>query len=164
MIYTDNEEIKYKMSEVLDVALYADVFTKIKSEVVEAARELIPAIWKVEDVAEKEKMMRDWLMKACLAYGVNEPEFEFRPKDVSGYRATGGGCYFPDDNRIVLYRKASAVTLFHEFRHMLQFKAGVRRYKNDYEHDARAWSVSLFKKARPKSYERAVNKGILHLA
>lgn len=164
MIYTENEAVNYRISEVLDVALYCEVFPNIKAEVVKAARELIPAIWRVEDVAEKERMMRDWLRKACLAYEVNEPEFEFRPKDVSGYRATGGGCYFPDDNRIVIYRKASAVTLFHEFRHMLQFKAGVKRYKNDYEHDARGWSVSLFKKARPKSYERAVSQGILHFA
>jgi hypothetical protein len=141
---------------------YSKVYKHIKADVVEAFKLLMPDIWHT-DPETQERMMKEWLDKASEIYGVESPKFEFRNDDEDGYVATGGGCYNPDENKITIFKKASVVSLAHEFRHMLQYKKeDLKLFKEDKEHDTRAWSVSLFRKANPAAYRRAVNRGILH--
>lgn len=141
---------------------YAKVYRNIRLEVIATSKELIPAIWRTDEDAVKVQMMKDWLVKVSAIYGVPVPKFSFEPENEVEYFATGGGCYNCVTNHIKLFKKASFVTLAHEFRHMLQNKAGVKMYKEDSEEDARAWSVSLFRLTDATAFRRAVRKGILH--
>lgn len=143
---------------------YSMVFTNIHPKVVEATKELIKSgIWN-KDMRKEDKAlyMGLWVQKVAKIYGFSEvPKFYF-VDDKNEYRRTGGGCYFPSFNEIYVFHKPSLVTLLHEFRHAMQFQLNVKKFRDDEEEDARAWSLSLFRKAAPKSYKRAVEKGILH--
>jgi hypothetical protein len=141
---------------------YSKVYRNIRLEVIAASKEMIPAIWRTDEEAVKVQMMKDWLVKVSAIYGVPVPDFLFEPENEEAYSATGGGCYNCVTNQIRLFKKASFVTLAHEFRHMMQYKAGVKMYKGDAEEDARAWSVSLFRLTDATAFRRAVRKGILH--
>lgn len=141
---------------------YSKVFKNIKAETVEAFKEMMPDVWH-EDAENQYRIMKEWIEKACRIYDLEVPAFEFRPDDEQGYLMTGGGQYIPEANKIILYKKASVVTLAHEFRHMMQHKKeGLKMFKEDAEHDARAWSISLYRKANPAAYRRAVQRGLLH--
>lgn len=141
---------------------YSKVYKHLKRATIEITGELMPAVWRAETVEAKVELMQDWLNKASALYNLQVPEFEFRAYDTDGYMATGGGMYNPEENKITLFLKASVVTLLHEFKHMRQHKQGGYMYQNDEEKDARAWSVSLFRKTNPRAYRRAVRKGLLH--
>lgn len=140
---------------------YSKVYKSIKSGVVEASKELIPALWHTEGMEEQGMMMQTWLSAVADIYEVERPALIFSSSQ-EGYNQTGGGCYNCDTNKITLFVKPSFVTLAHEFRHMMQHKKGVKMYKDDSEEDARAWSVSLFRLTNEKAYKAAVRKGILH--
>lgn len=146
--------------------VYADVYQNIRKDVVEATKELIKAgIWKA-DVSNEDKaiFMGVWVQKVSAIYGMEPPKVYF----IGGadgnrqYNRTGGGCYFPSTHEMYIFKKPSLTTLLHEFRHAMQNKLNVKEYKDDCEHDARAWSCSLYRLSAPKAYKRAVEKGILH--
>lgn len=142
---------------------YSTAFKNIKKEAIEVTK-LLPkgGIWK-KDIPLEQKISacEKWLEEISSIYGIEVPEFRFDSSEVM-YNQTGGGCYEPWNNRITLFKKFSMVTLLHEFRHHMQHQMEFGLYRNDIEEDARAWSVSLFKAACPKSYQNAINKGILH--
>lgn len=142
---------------------YSTAFKNINVKTIEATKLLPKAgIWK-NDVSPIQKIQacENWIKAVSEIYEVEVPEFRFDTSEVM-YQTTGGGHYEPWANRITLFMKFSMVTLLHEFRHHLQHTKRVTMYKNDNEEDARAWSVSLYKLACPKSYQNAVNKGIMH--
>ena len=144
------------------MATYSKVYKHLKRATIKITGELMPAVWRAETVEEKVELMQTWLNKASALYNLQVPAFEFRADDTDGYMVTGGGMYNPEENKITLFQKASVVTLLHEFKHMRQYKQGGYMYRNDKEEDARAWSVSLFRKTRQRAYRRAVRKGLLH--
>lgn len=145
---------------------YSKVFTKIKPEAVKITKELIKSgIWK-SDITNEDKAiyMGIWVQKMSALYGFNVPKFYFiGGKDgAREYKRTGGGCYFPELDEMYVFKKPSLTTLLHEFRHVMQHKANVKRFRNDAEEDARAWSCSLYRTAAPNSYKKAMEKGIMH--
>lgn len=100
-----------------------------------------------------------WVDRSAQVYGIDSPTVRF----VDPTQAYGAGCYRPAANDILL-PKASATTLFHEFRHAVQaFKPEVMvpaRFGGDpLEEDARAWSLSLFFQVRPERFATMVRAG-----
>lgn len=142
---------------------YSTAFKNIDKRTVEATKKLVEAgLWRKElPVQHKTMIINEWLLSVSQVYKMKVPEFRFDDSDVM-YRQTGGGYYEPLACRITLFKKFSLVTLLHEFRHHMQHQTCLNMYRNDHEEDARAWSVSLYKTATPKSYEKAVGRGILH--
>lgn len=141
---------------------YGKRFKNIKTEVIEATKEMAKIVWTNESNEIKFDAMNVWVQKVSLIYGVDCPSLSYSP-NRGQYLATGGGIYNPLHNEITLYYKFSVVTLIHEFRHCLQYKkAGLKMVSVDIEEDARAWSMSLFKKACPKSYKKAIETGAVH--
>jgi hypothetical protein len=145
---------------------YSKVFKNIKPEVVQATKDMVKAgIWKA-DVSDQDKAIAIglWIQKCAEIYNFEAPKFYFvtGQEGAREYARTGGGCYFPHSNEMYLFKKVSITTLLHEFRHAMQFQKAVKMFRNDHEEDARAWSVSLYRKSLPNSYKKAVEKGILH--
>jgi hypothetical protein len=109
---------------------------------------------------EKNLKFRRWLIRASSAYGMEVPEFAVVPP-VECYL---WGCYDTVGRTIFLPRH-SVVTLLHEFRHHMQ-NVHLRPRPWGYmgaEHDARAWSQSLFYQVRPELFTKARDEGrILH--
>ena len=146
---------------------YSKVYKNIDKRTIEATKKLIKSgLWKT-DMSEEHKIeiCKTWVEEVSKIYKVEVPIFRFKNSEAK-YRSTGGGCYYyyPVNSEIFLYKKFSLVTLLHEFRHHVQYSKEIKMYKNDKEEDARAWSVSLFKLAAPKSFANAVEKGILHFS
>lgn len=143
---------------------YCSVFKNIHPKVIEAIVELKKAgFWKNDvPMDDKVKAMRLWIQKVSTIYGFEPPKFYF-VDDIRQYRQTGGGCYFPFQHEFYVFHKPSMMTFLHEFRHAMQYKIeGLKLYKGDVEEDARAWSHSAFKKALPKSYKKAIERGLFH--
>lgn len=163
-------------------ASYSKVFTNFHPKVIEATQDLIKGgIFKTEvSNLDKNIIMGLWVQRVSEVYKMEIPTLWFITRDnpaarqwlqdnrgvspEAEYDACGGGCYYPHSNEIYLFKKASIVNLLHEFRHAMQFSnnnTDNKLYKDDREEDARAWSVSLFRKVAPGSYKRAVEKGML---
>lgn len=143
---------------------YSTAFKQIDSRTINATQSLVKnGLWKKDlTVQQKYNICDIWVTVVSEIYGIEKPTFRFDP-DERMYNLTGGGHYEPHANRITLFKKFSLVTLMHEFRHHMQYQMyDLKLYKGHVEEDARAWSVSLFKLALPKSYQNAVNKRILH--
>ncbi|UDY80739.1 hypothetical protein [Geobacillus phage GR1] len=144
---------------------YSTAFKNIDKRTVEATKKLIKSgFWKKDVSTEyKVKICNEWLETVSEVYGIEVPEFRFDTSEVM-YMQTGGGYYEPWAKRITLFKKFSLVTFLHEFRHHMQHEMELSLFRRNHEEDARGWSVSLFKKATPKSYKNAVEKGLLHFS
>lgn len=143
---------------------YSRVFRNIHPKAVEATIELKKSgFWKEDvDIQDKVIAMGIWIKKMSEIYGIEAPKFYF-VDNVGEYRRTGGGCYFPELNEMYVFHKPSMMTLIHEFRHAVQTKVpDLDIYKGDIEEDARAWSHSLYRKALPVSYKKALERGLFH--
>lgn len=134
----------------------------IPGGVIEATRELMTKIWRQPKEVRLEGI-NEWLRVVSEAYHIIKPEFEIIQGDEGRimYQRTGGGQYFPDQLKIILYKKHSLTTLIHEFAHHLQFCIG---FNGNLEDDARAYSCSLFYLADPDRYMAAAQSGKLHFA
>jgi hypothetical protein len=103
--------------------------------------------------------MQEWLQKASLEYDIPMPVI------IEGV-AAGSGYYHLPSNTIHM-SKPSIVTVIHEFRHALQRHNKAKGFsgrETDVEPDARAWSLSLYYKVAPRSFERLVAEGkIFHI-
>jgi len=147
--------------------VYGNVFENINPKVIAETKKLIQSgIWD-KGMSEEDKCiyMGIWVKNVSEIYGMEKPKLYFH-NDKSAkrhYKLSGGGRYYPSHNEIHLYKKISLVTLLHEFRHAMQYRLKeVKIYKKHLEKDARAWSCSLYKLSAPKSYEKAVQLGILN--
>lgn len=126
---------------------YSRRFRHLDPRVIELTRDLVRARpWTLGPNAQL-ALARRWVEGAARVYRVEPPEV------VWGSALLGG--YAPSLHRIVLQedRQLSVVTLLHEFRHSLQEVAS--------EDDARAWSLSLFRRAAPRRFRRMVELGRL---
>lgn len=132
---------------------YSRIFKFKQKDVIDLTRELARVIWKGTD-QEKYKFSRLWLAYMSEVDKIPLPALIYIDSDELRQQ-TGGGIYNNNYNVIIL-SKWSLVTLIHEYRHAVQHA------REMLEEDARAWSVSLFRRACPKAYRRAVEKGILH--
>jgi hypothetical protein len=148
---------------------YGYRFKKIKRSAVDLSAAACHSLWNRDfDLTEQEKyhLCWEWVARMADIYNVPRPSFSF-DSSRSSYESTGGGLYSPGRNgkpgRITLFYKFSFVTLAHEFRHHLQHH-GFKMVSRDVEVDARAWSVSLLRLARPAAYRRATKKGLLHFS
>ena len=89
----------------------------------------------------------------CNIYGIPEDK---KPSLICNDCLTG--FYNPVINCIGLRNdKLSLVTFLHEFKHFLQHHNG----KKNSEKIARGYSLSLYYKATPKLFKRAVEKGLI---
>lgn len=142
---------------------YARIYKKIKPTAVKFSKETAPKLWS-EPIEHRKMYAIKWLIKMSKLYNIECPRFIFNPDEEGIFsELTGGGQYIPGEHVIIIHGKYSFVTLAHEFRHAVQYTSDVKIYKEDLEEDARAWSLSLFKKACPKSYKKAKERGILHI-
>ena len=130
--------------------------------VIAATRELMTKIWRQTKEVRLEGI-NDWLRVVSEAYQVIKPEFEIVQGDIGRimYQRTGGGQYFAEQLKIVLYKKHSLTTLIHEYAHHLQH---CTMFSGDFEEDARAYSCSLYYLADPEKYMAAAQSGALHFA
>lgn len=144
---------------------YSTAFKNIDKRTIKATKKLIKSgLWKKDLSTEhKVKICNEWLETVSEIYGIEVPKFRFDESEAM-YMKTGGGCYEPFEKRITLFKKFSLVTLLHEFRHHMQYELDLSLFRRNHEEDARAWSISLFKAAAPKSYKNAVEKGLLHFS
>lgn len=142
---------------------YSKVYKNIHPKAIKISREIAPKLWKGPKPHRK-MFAIIWLMKMSKLYKVKCPKFVFNPDETGIFRElTGGGHYIPKDHIIVLHGVYSFVTLAHEFRHAVQYAANISIYKEDLEEDARAWSLSLFRKACPNSYKKAKERNNLRI-
>lgn len=88
------------------------------------------------------------------AYQAPAPEVIHRPDRVP---PGAFACYNPGQQKIFL-QNFSIVSFLHEFRHHLQHAGNVKIVK-DKEHDAQAWACSVYFKAKPQMFKKAVAAG-----
>lgn len=140
---------------------YSKVYKNIHKDAIEISKEYAPKLWK-EPLTHRKMYALKWLREMSAVYKITCPKFVFDP-DENGRkrRLTGGGTYDNNKNTIFLYGKYSFATLAYEFRHAIQNQKKVKMYLEDKDEDARAWSLSLFRLACPKSYKNAAEKGFL---
>lgn len=101
--------------------------------------------WRGGEAEQHEKFSR-WLRHASAVYHVPEPTFRVWQSGRASYSG----------NTIVL-GAYSVTSLFHEFRHHLQWHDDAAPF--DPEGDALGWSCSLFYTVRPKLFRKAVRAG-----
>ncbi len=107
---------------------------------------------------ERRELFEGWVVAASEVYGLIAPEVVWSESEVE---SVGGGLYRRDSHEIFLNPVApSLTTLFHEFRHALQFhKLGDSVVSDDVERDARAWSLSLYFCVKPKLFAKFASEG-----
>lgn len=107
---------------------------------------------------EKQDKFERWLRQVSNVYSIPAPQLEITDDPLTLLMAGGysaGTMTLP---------KFSVLTMFHEFRHHMQF-CGVGRAGDIYgegqamEHDAAGWSCSLFYTVRPTLFRKAVRAG-----
>jgi len=105
--------------------------------------------WRVSD-EKKTELERYIIEVAGRMYSFNA-KYYYVP-DVFGYAITGGGCVRIHENglRVVTLFKHSMMTLLHEIAHCFGLN----------QKQAIDWSHKIFKNAFPKTYKRAVERGL----
>jgi hypothetical protein len=141
-------------------SLYSKRFRNLHKDAVLAVKSAVKAgLFTVSDV-EKQAIIGILNRELSSVYSVVECSVVFK-NDVASSK--GNGVY--SSNTITLINKFSVVTFLHEFRHHVQHQSladDVLRDREFLEVDARGWSLSLFRKACPKSYKNACDKGLLY--
>lgn len=104
---------------------------------------------------EKMYYSQELIQQLSAVYGFTPPTLYYQEtgRDTNGF-------YKPTEHSITFVNKISFVTLLHEFRHAMQYN-GAKMIDRDKEVDARAWSMSLFKKALPKYHKIAIEKNLV---
>jgi hypothetical protein len=98
-------------------------------------------------VAERQEKFRSLNAALAVAYGVSEPCLVF---EIDERRDSGGSCYVPATQRIILRGRLSVVSYLHEFAH---FRFGRS------ERTACRWSNNLFRRCFPRSWSRLTFDG-----
>jgi len=141
---------------------YTNKFKNIKLSTIGLTHALFsPEFFKKSD-ADKQSQMKDWLSAASALYGVVQPDLVIsNEEDV----CEDGGQYYAENwHGTIVLPKYSVVSLLHEFRHHLQADGKAHRSfrdSEDREHDARGWSLSLLRAARPSMLKQSVRKGYI---
>jgi hypothetical protein len=101
--------------------------------------------WRGTLIERKAKIV-DLHLKLCHFYGLTTA---LDTTQVSETGNSGASCYEPGRNRITLRGRLSVVTYLHEFGHALGYG----------EQGACRWSLNLFRRIFPNSYERLQHVG-----
>jgi hypothetical protein len=124
--------------------------------VLKATRKLFKARPWHGDEARLREIYSRWVDRASEAHGIYSPNLMFRLEPEA---PRGAGYYDRYTKTLFLYRP-SIITLFHEFRHHVQCERGRDvRGRTWMEDDARAFSLSLYKRVRPERFTEAVQAG-----
>lgn len=126
---------------------------KVKATVIKKVREMI------KDGFYKNKDKKLEVLKQLSCYIANE--YEVSVPDLM--------LDFNDNNHYcggeIVIESLSIISFLHEFRHHLQYQAGVGYHGLTIEQDARAWSMRIYSKAVPKMFEKAVKDGkVIHIS
>jgi len=130
---------------------------KVRLEVVGIIRNLIrkEKFFKQTE-PKKRNLLKETFEKLKEIYSVTgKLKFE-QPGTRTG---TGTSSRYCISKKQIILDKPSLVNFLHEFRHLLQYQTKIK--VTNVEVDAREWSLNVFKKASPKAYENAVQKGLL---
>lgn len=120
--------------------------------------------WRNEDPLP---MYDAWVHGACIVYGVPAPVVVKHPSQFQANRtrATYGEYHAPGtelggERGLVVLRKWSLISLFHQFRHHLQHYSD-HNYRSDEEEgqDAQEWACSLLYLVAPRRFRRMVRAG-----
>jgi len=95
-------------------------------------------------LSERQTKLRQLNHDLAVAYGVAEPQLVFGETNRDG-DDSGSSCYIPAVGAIIMRGKLSVVTYLHEFAHHLFGKD---------ERKACRWSINLFRRCFPKSWEK----------
>jgi hypothetical protein len=134
-------------------AAYHVKYTKIKPAVVKIVRDFIVRARPWRGTAEeKQAKFERCLQQLSEAYGMRVPTLHISDPE----HAHGSGFSDPQANHIELPHY-SVVTFLHEFKHIMQAQLGHPQN----EEVARGWSISLFYKAAPKHFKKAVERAII---
>jgi len=135
-----------------------NVFGDVKVEVIQAVKDMVREGYyrKAEDERYSELSMLG--AKMAGLYGISVPIGPMR------HTGRGYGRYNPETTEIFT-NKPSIVTFLHEFRHHMQAVITDLTIIGDGEPgsdlDAQAWACSVFKKACPRMFAKAVAKGTI---
>jgi hypothetical protein len=152
--------------------MYKDMYKNIRTDVIDVSKALVgrkeTSIYRLSE-AEALNRMKIWLTYVSEMYKITLPSLEIAaPEECYGH-----GCYTHDTNTIKL-PKISVVSLFHEFKHCLDWQRGLRTtaiaptaatadvIKQTIEEiiraedRARGWSMSLFNKVNPRLCDKAI--------
>lgn len=131
---------------------YHKQFARIDRRTLDATRTLMRS-WSTKSSDQKIADMATWLNTVSGVYRVNTPSLKI----------TGSPSDYYVDSKIFL-TEPSLITLFHEFRHHLQRRGVVTIAEANIEHDARGWSLSLYRLVAPRTFRRlATENRIIHL-
>lgn len=120
---------------------------KVKRDAVRAVKAVVSNGYYRKSVDEKMESLQRLAEKLSQAYDTTTPVV-----------VSGGNWYRPAEEKVSV-SGASMISFLHEYRHHLQNKLGKNYHGLDKEEDARAYSMRVFKKAAPRSFERAVREG-----
>lgn len=98
-------------------------------------------------IGERKKKFRRLNRELAAAYGIEKPRLEF--DDVEADRSSASSSYDEVMHQITLCGRLSVVTFLHEFAHAL----------GKDERQACRWSINLFKRCFPISFERCLAVG-----
>ena len=120
-----------------------------KMRVVELVRNYIDTktFWKLP-LDLQQQVLCALFKDICDLYGIDGVELCIKVDPVM-YSMTGGGCYFPSERKIYLY-KISLMTFLHEIAHAIMDLS---------EEKAVLWSHKVFYLAFPRLYMANVRKG-----
>jgi rRNA maturation protein Nop10 len=132
---------------------YHVAYTQLKPAVVKIVRDFIVKARPWRGTAEeKQQKFEAVIKKLARHYNIRPPTVHISDPE----HAMGSGFYNRETNHIELPHY-SVVTLLHEFKHAMQHLTN----QPQNEEVARGWSLSLFYKAAPKHFKRAVDRAII---
>ena len=132
---------------------YHIAYTQLKPAVVKIVRDFIVKARPWRGTAEeKQQKFEAVIKKLARHYNIRPPTVHISDPE----HAMGSGFYNQETNHIELPHY-SVVTLLHEFKHAMQHLTN----QPQNEEVARGWSLSLFYKAAPKHFKRAVERAII---
>lgn len=124
---------------------------KVKRNVVKLVLSMVKdnEFYKRSEV-NKEGLLRETIQFICEEYEIEPPMFRV---DTSNYN------HYQPSNKLIVCENTSVISMLHELRHHLQHVAGKQYPNMTIEEDARAWSLRVFSRACPKSFEKSVKAG-----
>ena len=128
-----------------------EVFQKIKPEVIDEVKQLVKNGFFRKKTQERVEDLKKLIERLSFIYEVPEPELRHDPR----LRAPLG--LYDRINEVITIGRPSIVTTLHEYRHHMQNKGFV--IIENREHDAQGWATSLYKKACPGLFRKAVATG-----
>lgn len=136
---------------------YAKAISKFKPGIPEAALELRKKIWKEGENIEA--AMIAFFDKVSELYDIPKPEVVYL-EGGHDFADNYCGTDVDEENNLIRFTKPSLVGVLYACRKYLQnWGKASYMYRDDPEHDARGWAMSLFNLIDPTGFRRAVAAG-----